>query len=183
VAVIGELIEWLRTTDDEAEIAEGRFDLGGGDLATCVDYQPSGHDSQPMPGDFALLAPGPESGSYLVAGWVDPNNAGVTKPGEARLYARDGEGAVVGALHVTADGNVPDGIAAELIARADRADDALNALASAFNSHTHNYLNHTGDPGSDVPALTGSPATDTAGTEPIEQDTEHAVGCDRVYVS
>jgi hypothetical protein len=173
VAVIGELIEWLRTTDDEAEIAEGRFDLGGGDLATCVDYQPSGHDSQPMPGDFALLAPGPESGSYLVAGWVDPNNAGVTKPGEARLYARDGEGAVVGALHVTADGNVPDGIAAELIARADRADAALNALAEKFNAHIHIT---TAMEGSGPTVGTISPVT------PAEaQSTTHAVGCDKVY--
>ena len=185
VGMIGELIEWLRTTDDSAEIAEGRVDFGGGDTATCVDYQPSGHDSQPQAGDFAIVVEGPEAGSYVIVGWIDPNNAGVAKGGEVRLYSRSGAD-VVGALHVTADGEEPeslDGLVMKLIARADRSDAALNALSSVFNGHTHNYLNHTGDPGSDVPALTGSPATDAAGTMPIEQDTEHAVGCDKVYVS
>ena len=165
--MIGELTEWLRGQDDDAEIAEGRFDLGGGDMVTAVDYQPSGHDSQPLPGDFGILVPASESGSYVIAGWVDPNTEGVTKAGEARLYARDSDGVVVGELHVTADGEVPDGIAEHLIARADRTDAALNALATVFNAHLHDYVVDSG--------VTKIPNS--------EQNDEHSVACDKVYVT
>ena len=80
MGLIGELIEWVRTTDDDAEIAEARAELGGGDITTSVDYQPVGHDSQPLPGDYLLLVPGPESGSYLVAGSIRPSPASVSSP-------------------------------------------------------------------------------------------------------
>jgi hypothetical protein len=170
MALVGELTEWLRGQDDDAEIAEGRFDLGGGDMVTAIDYQPSGHDSQPVPGDFGILVPASESGSYVIAGWVDPSNAGFAKAGEARLYARDSDGAVVAELHVTADGEVPDGIAEQLIARADRVDAELEAIKTTFNSieFTVDTSEGTGTPGEiGTPYVPG-----TAGT-----------GCDKVYVT
>jgi hypothetical protein len=178
--MIGELIEWVRTDDDDAAIQEGRVDFGGGDIATCVDYQPANHDCPPVPGDYAVCVPGTESGSYVIVGWVDPWNQGVAKEGEARLYARDGV-EVVGALHVTKDGAVPDGIAMELIARADRADAALNALASDFNSHKHSYIPalHPTTPN----VATTTPCTDPLGADAVEQEIDHAVACDKVYVT
>lgn len=174
--MIGELIEWLRTQDDDAEIAEARCDLGGGDVVTSVDYQPSGHDSQPLPGDYLLLVPGPETGSWVVAGWIDPNNAGVAKAGEVRLYARDGDGEVVGELHVTADGEPPDGIAAELIARADRTDAELEKLKTAHNDHTHKH---------DVCAGGTSAVGPLAGTSDVPDKTysPEPTGCDKVYIT
>ena len=183
MALIGELIEWLRTSDDDAEIQEGRVDFGGEDTATCVDYQPSGHDSQPLPGDYAIVVPGPESGSYVIVGWVDPWNQGVAKEGEARLYARSGVD-VVGALHVTADGEEPDTIndvVMKLIARADHTDAALNALAGKFNGHKHPYKD-TSDAGT-ADLITSGPSTAATGGDDVEQSTTHAVGCDKVYVS
>lgn len=133
--MIGELVEWLRTEDDDAMIAEGRFDLGGGDMVTAVDYQPSGYDAQPEPGDFAILVPASESGSYVIVAWVDPWNEGVTKPGEVRLYARV-ETDVVAAIHVTTDGEKPDGPLMELIARADRVDAVIKVIWDALQSAT-----------------------------------------------
>ena len=177
--MIGELIEWLRTDDDDAAIQEGRVDFGGGDTAICVDYQSANRDCPPVPGDFAVCVPGPESGSYLIVGWVDPWNQGVAKEGEARLYARDGVN-VVGALHVTADGDPPedpDNLLMELIARADRTDAALNALASKFNGHTHPAGLLVGYDSFDITGKTATPE------EAQQQSTSHAVGCDKVYVS
>jgi hypothetical protein len=179
LALIGELIQWLRTDDDDAAIQEGRVDFGGGDTAICVDYQSANRDCPPVPGDYAVCVPGSESGSYVIVGWVDPWNQGVAKEGEARLYARDGVN-VVGALHVTKDGAVPDGIAMELIARADRNDAALNALATTFNSHKHAY---TGGGTASGPLSSSVPASDPAGTELIEQNDDNATGCDKVYVT
>ena len=179
MAVIGELVEWVRTSDDDAEIAEGRFDLGGGDMVTCVDYMPSGYDAHPVPGDFAVLVPAPESGSYVIVGWVDPWNQGVAKEGEQRMYARSGVN-VVGALHVTVDGQKPDGILTELIARADRTDAALNALASLYNAHLHDTTATIGA-GSTVGVV--SPPKKMALGDASIQSTTHAVGCDKVYVT
>jgi hypothetical protein len=145
-----------------------------------VDYQPSGHDSQPQGGDFAIVVPGPESGSYVIVGWVDPNNAGTAKEGEVRLYSRSGAN-VVGELHVTADGEVPDGIAEHLIARADKVDAELAKLESAFNGHTHGHADTTG---STNPALTTGPTTAPVLTPltAIEYD-PGPTACDKVYVT
>jgi hypothetical protein len=172
MGMIGELVEWLRTEDDDAKIAEGRFDLGGGDMVTCVDYQPSGYDAHPVPGDFAFLVPASESGSYVIVGWVDPNNEGFAKPGEVRLYARDSDGVVVGELHVTADGEVPDGIAAELIARADRVDAELAKVKAQLEGHEHKYI------GNGDNATTG--LVTTLNNAAYEQG---ETACDKVYVT
>jgi hypothetical protein len=171
--MIGELTEWLRGQDDDAEIAEGRFDLGGGDMVTAIDYQPSGHDSQPEPGDFGILVPASESGSYVIAGWVDPWNAGVAKPGETRLYARS-ETDVVGAIHVTTDGEAPDtmGLVMALVARADLVDAELGKIKTAHNTHIHTTT-----------ATEGSGSTKGTIAVPAIKYTPGATGCDKVYVT
>ena len=188
MALIGELVEWLRGQDDDAEIAEGRFDLGGGDMVTAIDYQPSGHDSQPEPGDFGILVPASESGSYVIAGWVDPWNAGVAKPGEVRLYARS-ETSVVGALHITTDGDPPDdpdNLMMELIARADRVDAELEKIKAAHNDHTHSYNDSKGSTATATPTLTDVPssvASAPGAAAPDFQYERKPTGCDRVYCS
>ena len=172
--MIGELIEWVRTTDDDAEIAEARAELGGGDITTSVDYQPVGHDSQPLPGDYLLLVPGPESGSYLVAGYVDPNNAGTAEPGEVRLYARDGGGAVVGSLLLTQGGEVhlAQDTAAALIARADRVDAMLKAVFDALETGRDEAVSSTPGDGGKVAFTKAALALDEALVP---------TGCDKVY--
>jgi len=183
--MIGELVEWLRTEDDDAKIAEGRFDLGGGDMVTAVDYQPSGYDAQPEPGDFAILVPASESGSYVIAGWVDPWNEGVAKPGEVRLYARS-ETDVVGAIHVTVDGEKPDGLLMELIARADRVDAELEKLKAAHNGHKHSYNDSKGSPPVATPSVTDVPSSVPAAPGSAVPDFQYSpepTGCDKVFVS
>jgi len=181
VGLIGNLLEWSRTTDEDAQLAEGRVDLGGEDIITGPHFQGSGLDGQPLPGDYVVLVPGPETGSYLLAGYIDPKNAGVARPGDVRLYCRDGNGNVVGELHMANDGE-PDwqATAGALIARADRVDAALNALGTVFNSHTHAFT-HGGT--SSSPDVTDAPFADPTMLDPIEQETDHSTGADKGWVT
>ena len=139
MGLIAELLEWVRSTDGDAELAEAKCDPGGGDVVTCPHYQPSGMDSQPLPGDYIVLQPGPEKGSFVVVGYLDPNNAGTTAAGETRLYARDADGAITGSLLLKTDGTVHIGedTAAALIARADKVDAELEKIKTAHNTHIH----------------------------------------------
>ena len=182
MGLIGYLLEYFRGTDGDAEVSDAKCDPGGGDTVTCRDYQPSGYDGQPLPGDYLLLVPGPEKGSYKVAGYIDPNNAGTTSGGEVRLCARDGNGAVTGSVMLKTDGTVHIGedSAASLIARADKVDAELEKLKTAHNGHTHAGL--LGGTGS-AAALTSGPTESTAGTPPGYQYSLEPTGADKGWVT
>ena len=187
MGLIGSFLELTRTTDSDAEVTEVKVDLGGNDLLTAQHYQPSGFDAHPLPDDYILLAPGPEAGSYVIAGYLDGKNANVSRPGDLRLYVRDGNGAVKGELHLTNDGQKPDwqATAGALIARADRVEAALDKLAEDFNGHLHATTGTAGT--SPTPGTISPPSTNTAvapGTEtPLEQNTSHSVGADKGWVT
>lgn len=159
MGLIAEVLQFFRGEDGDAQIAEAKGDLGGEDIITAVNYQATGFDGNPLPGDYMLVVPGPEEGTFLVAGYLDPLNAGTAREGDVRLYVRDGDGAVQGELHLTNDGEAPDwqAEAGALIARADRTDDELAKLESAFNGHLHEIEVCTGGTSAAAPALTGGP--------------------------
>ena len=187
VALIGELLEWVRTDDGDAKLQEGRVDFGGGDTAICVDYQAANRDCPPVPGDFAVCVPAPESGSYVIVGWVDPWNQGVAKEGEARLYARDGVD-VVAALHITKDGNEPDmqGLVMALVARADRVDAELEKLEAAHNDHTHSYNDSKGTGSIATPSVTDVPSSVAAAPGAAVPDFQYSpepTGCDNGWIT
>jgi len=177
VGLIGTLLDWFRTTDGDAQVTDVKVDLGGNDITTAHHYQPSGMDSQPLPDDYILLVPGPEAGTYVVAGYLDPKNAGVSRPGDVRLYVRNGQGNVAGELHLTNDGEEPDwqATAGALIARADRTEAELAKVKDAFNEHTHLY-----NPGPST-ATTAGPPIDT--TQEARQYTPGKVGADKGWVT
>jgi len=177
VGLIGSFLELTRTTDSDAEVTEVKVDLGGNDLLTAQHYQPSGFDAHPLPDDYILLAPGPEAGSYVIAGYLDGKNANVSRPGDLRLYVRDGNGAVKGELHLTNDGQEPDwqATAGALIARADRVEAELEKLKTAHNDHTHVYQECSGG---DVGVVTPG---DTAKTS--ETYSPGSVGADKGWVT
>jgi hypothetical protein len=182
VGLIGTLLDWFRTTDGDAEVTDVKVDLGGNDITTAHHYQPSGMDSQPLPDDYILLVPGPEAGTYVVAGYLDPKNAGVSRPGDVRLYVRNGQGDVAGELHLTNDGEEPDwqATAGALIARADRVDAELEKLKTAHNGHTHaGALGGTGS----APALTSGPTESAAGTPAGYQYDQEPTGADKGWVT
>ncbi|MGB5733853.1 MAG: hypothetical protein WBM40_05355 [Thiohalocapsa sp.] len=173
MGLIATLLEFTRTTSGDAQVADCRADPGGTDDATAHSYQPAGFDGSPLPGDYCLLVPGPEAGSWVVAGFIDPDNAGTAEAGETRLYARDGGGNVVGTLRLKNNGDVhlAEDTAAALIARADRTDTELSKVKTALGGHTH-VVSTTGS--ATAQSGTAAPSTDHA-YEPA------ATGCDKVY--
>lgn len=136
MGLVADLKQFFRGEDGDAQVAYSKGDLGGEDIVTAKNFQPTGFDGQPVPGDYMLLVPGPEAGTFVVAGYLDPKNAGVTRAGDVRLYVRDGEGDVQGELHLTNDGEEPDwqATAGALIARADKVDAELAAIETTFGS-------------------------------------------------
>jgi hypothetical protein len=192
--LIAELLEWARGSDGDSELADAKCDPGGGDIVTAAHFQPAGIDSHPLPkgevhaGDYVLLVPGPEVGSYVVAGYLDPTNAGVARPGDIRLYARDDDGFTKAELHLTYDGEEPDwqATAGALIARADRTEATLQDLADAYNVHKHSYNDSKGTAATATPSVTDVPSSVAAppgSADPDFQYTPGNVGADKGYVT
>ena len=145
MGLIAEVLQFFRGEDGDAQISEAKGDLGGEDIVTAVNYQATGFDGNPLPGDYMLVVPGPEEGTFLVVGYLDPKNAGKAREGDLRLYVRDGNGDVQGEFHLTNDGAEPDWEATvgALIARADRTDAAIKVIHDALKKATATGL----DPG------------------------------------
>lgn len=97
----------VRVVRGATTVSEVRVDSGGSINATGEQYGPPGDDSQPLPGDVALLqrAEG-TTGGYDTVGYIDPDNAPQSDPGERRLYARDTTGAIVATVWLKNDGTV-----------------------------------------------------------------------------
>lgn len=92
-----------RDVDDASGLGEAVVDLGGEELRTAQHFTPAGIDARPRPGDYVA---GVEVGRQVVLlGHADPSG-GIAGAGEVRVYARNGDGAGVAAVHVKADGSV-----------------------------------------------------------------------------
>lgn len=74
------------------------------DTVMVPSFDDSGDDSPPLPGDKAVCD------DDHCFGFADVRNAGVALPGEKRLYARDEDGAVVGAVYLKRDGTLELGL-------------------------------------------------------------------------
>jgi hypothetical protein len=140
--LIADVLQFFRGEDGDAQVAYSKGDLGGEDIVTAQHFQPTGFDGQPLPGDYMVLVPGPEAGTFIAIGYLDPKNAGVAREGDLRLYVRDGEGDVQGELHLTQDGEEPDwqATAGALIARADKVDAELEKVKTELEGHEHTYV-------------------------------------------
>jgi hypothetical protein len=174
VGLIGAVLEFLRSVVDGFPIADVKIDTGGEDNATAELFQPAGFDGQPLEGDTAGAMAVPGADRAALVGFIDQANAGTAGPGEARLYARDADGAIVATILISADGivNLGDDVAAELIARADRVEAELAKIAQDFTNLNTKYDAHShaamgADPPSNKPL--GSAYTSNG-----------AVGCDKV---
>lgn len=93
-----------RVTRGTASVSDLKTDPGGGANVTAQHFAPAGDDSNPLPDDYALIIPGQRAGQMSAAGYVDPKNAGITAPGEKRIYARDSSGGVTVEHHLKSSG-------------------------------------------------------------------------------
>lgn len=86
------------------DLRDMEVDKGGGDIITAEHFEGAGADSNPLPEDYAYVAPIPASGRYAVLGYFDPNYKPKTEPGEKIIYARDEDGILIVEIHLKRDG-------------------------------------------------------------------------------
>ncbi len=135
MGILARVVSFLRARVDGAEAAEVGVDLGGDDTPTALHFCAPGVDAAPLPGDVATLEPGSGKGAVDAVGYQDPSTPGKARPGEVRLYARSGPGAVAVELWLESDGTLVARnpvVGAELALGPDgsvRAGNALGELA------------------------------------------------------
>jgi hypothetical protein len=103
---IATVLSFERTEVDDAQVSEVKVDPGGGANVTAQHFAPPGDDSHPLPGDFVATTASPGSGNEHATGYVDPANEPQSGPGEKRIYARNGDGAVTAVVWLKSDGEV-----------------------------------------------------------------------------
>ena len=166
---LADVISSERVTEEGAPYL--RVKLDPIDTITVPSFDAAGEDSPPLPGDKAVC-----DDDHCV-GFADVKNAGAALPGEKRMYARDENGTVVGVLYMKRDGTLELGLnPTDYVARASRTDaeierlsNEMDALTTAFNSHTHM---HAPGPGAPVPTAPPVPTASAPGSpQPVGSET------------
>ncbi|MFW6031043.1 MAG: hypothetical protein ACOC9T_00510 [Myxococcota bacterium] len=142
--MIGKLLSFVRTEVDDAHVSDVKVDPGGGDNRTAQHFACPGDDSHPLAGDYVATAPSTGRGNEHVTGYIDPSNEPQAGPGEKRIYARDGDGAIVMVVWLKADGTLELGLdPSDAVAVASRVNERLDAIESKLNSLIGTYTGHT----------------------------------------
>lgn len=103
MGLLGILRRFARASVDDAEDhGEATVDVGGGDNRTAQHFADPGVDARPLPGDFVAMLE--RRREVAAVGYLDPAG-GVAGAGEIRIYARDGDGAIVW-VHLKSDGEL-----------------------------------------------------------------------------
>lgn len=103
---LGLVLSFVRVTRNGAEVSDVKVNLGGGLIVTAEHSATPGVDSNPLPGDYAYVAPAPQSGREVTAGYVDPETPPKALAGETRAYARGDDGNAVAEVWVRNTGEV-----------------------------------------------------------------------------
>ena len=77
----------------------------GGAFRTARQFQPSGDDSLPLPGDYAYEVPVDGAGRSAAIGYQD-NATPKSSSGEKRIYSRSGAGELVAEVYLQGDGSI-----------------------------------------------------------------------------
>ena len=168
---IGRLLAWTKALRGEANVADVQLDLGGDDVVTADNFQPTGEDSQPLPDDRAVTVPVRGSGRRAVVGYADVKNASQSQAGEKRLYSRNAAGEITAVVWLHGDGSVTvangDGgfelqAGGNLVLNGVTIDTGGNITASSVAApsieaggkelagHDHDYIDSVGAPPSPV---------------------------------
>lgn len=124
---IGKVLSFLRNLRNGDNFTDTKNDVGGGDIVRAKHFADPGDDSAPLPGDFCINVPTKKTGNQAAAGYVDPKNAGISQPGEARKYARDSAGSEVSQIYQQNDGAITiENAAASLVISPSGQIDLLN---------------------------------------------------------
>lgn len=83
-----------------------KIDPGGGNVTTAKYYLPAGHDSQPLPTDYAVADSTIKTGSTVVFGFIDLINESISENGEWRVYGRDHNGIAINEIYLKKNGDI-----------------------------------------------------------------------------
>jgi len=89
------LLSFLRTTKNNAKLSDVKVNPGGGANVTAEHFSAPGDDAHPLPGDYVALNSDSGTGRESAVGYLDPTNEPKALPGDKRIYARDGNGALI----------------------------------------------------------------------------------------
>lgn len=159
---IGVVLSFTRVSNPFG--SEVKVDIGGGDIVTADVFLPPGCDDHPLPGDYALLVPGPGTGSYYAIGFSDPTLQLDAAAGESVRYSRSAPGVIGTALRLRANGTAAIELASGTIelsaAGGITAPADVVGAGKSLSMHTHaaGALITGASGGSPVTGTTGAPS-------------------------
>lgn len=106
MGLIAKVIDFVRSSRNDAKVSDVKTDPGGGAVQTNEHFQPPGVDAHPLPSDFVLLVSIQGAGRYSAAGYLDPLNEQTAQAGEHRTYARAEDGTQVAQIWLKNDGTI-----------------------------------------------------------------------------
>jgi hypothetical protein len=92
--------------EDGAKVTDVQVDPGGSANVSAEHFAAAGDDAPPLPGDSAITVPSSGRGKEAAVGYVDPKIDAKAQPGEKRIYARDGDGVLIGEIWLKGDGTI-----------------------------------------------------------------------------
>lgn len=106
MGLIGLVKSFVRVFKNSVNSSDIKTDTGGGDNKTLQVFSPAGDDAAPLNDDFVVSTQVIGSNKQIAIGFLDPDNIGVAKQGEKRIYSRDNTNSVVAAVYLKNDGSI-----------------------------------------------------------------------------
>jgi len=139
------LVKMLNSTIDGGIRILKFIRMGKDDVQTAKEVAPFGIDGAPLKDTLALYAETMEPGSPVVLGYVNEDQ--LAAAGELRMYSLKENGDIAFYTWQKADGTMEIGGTADNMVRYSKLEKAFNdlkadfnALVTAYNAHTHPYI-------------------------------------------
>lgn len=87
--IISIVTGFLDIVRNGAKFEQVIVDVGGENFHSPKNFSSIGDDSTPLVDDYAIMLPIRGGGRFALCGYIDPDNARETQPGEKKLYSRD----------------------------------------------------------------------------------------------
>ena len=124
-----------------------KSDSAGNVTSSPISFQAAGDDATPLPSDAVFTDESQGNGRPVALGFVDVKLAGVTSPGEKRIYARDAGGALVASIHLQNNGEITITSTGTVVVNGAKIDSSgkietsagvdLDKLRADFDAHVH----------------------------------------------
>lgn len=103
---LGDVLSSEKSEVEGEKVTTVKLDGGGGSNSTADNFQPSGDDSPPLPGDTVATFPVEGSGNEAAVGYNDPKSLQKSEAGEKRIYARDENGNEIAEIWIKRTGEI-----------------------------------------------------------------------------